>query len=945
MPVALFALVTLASGAAGVLSYMARSEELHTEKERELAAIAALKVEEIERWRAERIADAEAISLHPAPRAAVQGAPDAASPAQPNLDRWFESIRSLGEYSAATLVDREGRIRCAVGPPMHELEDVPMHALVSRAVAEDRAVLSDVHRHGPRDALHLNLVAPIRSPGGHPIGAAVLRVDPYRYLYRMIQAWPGPSASAETMLVRAEGGRVAFVNELRHWTDDPAALEVPIDGPDPAARAAAGSAGVVEGTDYRGKRVLAAIQVVPHSPWTLVAKVDVDEAFAPLAERRLWAIASVAALVLAVGFAAWLWWRMQAADLERQRLRNEAERSALARKLEHVTEYALDIIFVADEAWTIVEVNDRALALLGYARDELLGQSLRVLRDPETIADFDDRAREVVERGGIAFETRCRRKNGTTFPVDLSLSVDELDGRRWFQGIAHDITERKRAEAALVASEAKFRAAFEGAGVGMVLVDGEGRHLETNRAIRRMLGYSEAGLRAMRVWDLVEGDDTATRAVVAGLRDGRTSTFEHARRYRRRDGSVADVIVRATALRDAGGAFQYALGVVEDVSEKKRIEAQLLLADRMASLGTLAAGVAHEINNPLAFVLANVDFSLAELVRAGASAEVVRALQEARDGGVRVRDIVRDLKTFSRADDEAKEPVDVRRVLRSSLALAASELRHRAQVDLALSPAPPVLASKHRLGQVLLNLLINAAQAIPEGRSGEHRIRASTGTAADGRAVVEIADTGCGIPPEVLPRIFDPFFTTKPVGIGTGLGLAICHSIVTAHGGEIAVDTDVGRGSTFRVLLPSTETPAGPEVEPAPTPVPAQRARILVVDDEPLVGRAVQRILAPHEVVACTSGAAALAQLSRASFDLVLCDLMMPDMTGIELHARLAAKAPDVARRMVFLTGGAFTVEARAFLAEIPNARLEKPFEPAALRAVVACALPGAPQA
>jgi CheY-like chemotaxis protein/two-component sensor histidine kinase len=321
---------------------------------------------------------------------------------------------------------------------------------------------------------------------------------------------------------------------------------------------------------------------------------------------------------------------------------------------------------------------------------------------------------------------------------------------------------------------------------------------------------------------------------------------------------------------------------------------------------------------------------------------VVRALQEARDGGIRVREIVRDLKTFSRGDDDAKELVDVRRVLQSALALAANELRHRAQLEIALSPAPPVLASEHRLGQVFLNLVINAAQAIPEGRAGEHRIRAATGADPDGRALVEIADTGSGIPPEVLPRIFDPFFTTKPVGVGTGLGLAICHSIVAALGGEITVETQVGRGTTFRVFLPAAESRPAAQTELAPSPAPRRRARILVVDDEPLVGRAVQRILAPHEVVACTSGAAALAQLSSGPFDLVLCDLMMPEMTGIELHARLAAEAPEVAQRIVFLTGGAFTADAREFLDRVPNACLEKPFEPEALRAAVACALPGA---
>jgi CheY-like chemotaxis protein len=210
---------------------------------------------------------------------------------------------------------------------------------------------------------------------------------------------------------------------------------------------------------------------------------------------------------------------------------------------------------------------------------------------------------------------------------------------------------------------------------------------------------------------------------------------------------------------------------------------------------------------------------------------------------------------------------------------------------------------------------------------------------------VEITDTGGGIAPEVLPRIFDPFFTTKPVGVGTGLGLSICHGIVSGLGGEIQVDSVPRRGSTFRVLLPAA-SPAQRAASPAPSPgaAPERRGRILVVDDEPLVGRAVTRILSQHEVVHRTSARAALADVAEGAerFDLVLCDLMMPEMTGMDLHARLRALAPALADRTIFLTGGAFTGGAREFLDRVPNARIEKPFDPETLRGLVARALEAA---
>jgi CheY-like chemotaxis protein len=371
------------------------------------------------------------------------------------------------------------------------------------------------------------------------------------------------------------------------------------------------------------------------------------------------------------------------------------------------------------------------------------------------------------------------------------------------------------------------------------------------------------------------------------------------------------------------------------------MEAQLLTANRLASVGTLAAGLAHEINNPLAFILSNVEFALALLEKSGGDPELVRALEDTRDGGRRVREIVRGLQAFARRGD-FQETLDVREVARAAASMVSNELRHRARLVVEAGDVPPVRASASGLGQAFLNLLANAAQAIPEGHAAENVVRVATSTAADGRAVVEVSDSGVGIPPELLPRIFDPFFTTRPVGAGTGLGLSTCHGIVTAAGGEITVESAVGKGTTFRVLLPPApppvEEPSPPKSEPAP---PARRLRILVVDDEPLVGTAVARTLSSeHEVVTRTSAEVVLREvLAGARYDLILCDLMMPNMTGMELHARLAATSPDAARRMVFLTGGAFTTAAQEFIERTGIEPLEKPFDPRALRERIARAL------
>lgn len=403
-------------------------------------------------------------------------------------------------------------------------------------------------------------------------------------------------------------------------------------------------------------------------------------------------------------------------------------------------------------------------------------------------------------------------------------------------------------------------------------------------------------------------------------------------------------------------------------------QARLVLAGRMASVGTLAAGVAHEINNPLAFVITNVDAAIRRIAsldrRSGASrsgpwgrahgdgrvppselSEVLSLLEDAREGAERVRLIVRDLHTFSRAEGDRRGPVDVRRVLDSCVHMAMNEIRHRARVVRSFGEVPPVEASEPRLAQVFLNLVVNAAQAIPEGLAEQNEIELSTRCDAAGRVVVEVRDTGTGIAPEALGRIFDPFYTSK--GEGLGLGLAICHAIVTALGGLIEVESRPGEGSTFRVVLPAggpgeARAPAAPgDGAPrwareggrpaAAEPQAAPRQRVLIIDDEPLLTRAIAGTLEPrHETTATASARDALARIRAGErYDAILCDLMMPDMTGMDFYASLAELAPEQQRRVVFLTGGAFTERSKAFLQQVDARLLLKPFDAATLLSMV----------
>lgn len=375
------------------------------------------------------------------------------------------------------------------------------------------------------------------------------------------------------------------------------------------------------------------------------------------------------------------------------------------------------------------------------------------------------------------------------------------------------------------------------------------------------------------------------------------------------------------------------LSIARDISARKELTARAMEMDRMISVGTLAAGVGHEINTPLAYVITNLDYALRELADENTSPtrvqELRKALRDAREGAERVREIVRDLRTFSSTQTKEMVRFELAPVLVSSIQMAFNEIRHRARLVRDFRSVTMIAGSPSRLGQVFLNLLINAAHAIPEGCADKHTI--SVRAATEGTEVrIEVSDTGSGIEPEHLSRLFDPFFTTKSVGHGTGLGLFVCQRIVREHGGRIEVQSTPSVGTRFSVILP-VQADESQSVRPAQGPVLAvpRRARVLVVDDEPLMARGLARILArEHDVSTLTSAREALKCLIETdSFDAVLCDLMMPEMTGVDLHRELERSKPEIARRVLFFTGGAFTPATHAFVKRMADRCLEKPID------------------
>ena len=608
------------------------------------------------------------------------------------------------------------------------------------------------------------------------------------------------------------------------------------------------------------------------------------------------------------------------------------------------------MIIYDPETLTILAANLATARLYGYRAQVFDGMNIAELA-ADSLEEVHRRNAGLPAEATIIGVLPHRRRDDTVFQAEITSQAIDYQGRPVRLAVILDVTERQEAEVALRRSEARFRALVENSSEGVILLDAGGRILYATSAITMVLGLDPEIIAGRPARDFVHPEDQAR--VTAQLAESLAHPgvpIRHEARYRHRDGGWRHLeVVRANHLDDpAVGAM---VSHFRDVTDRRELEARLRVADRMASVGTLAAGVAHEINNPLAYVLANLGF-VAEMLEPhhrvfGADAdEVFAALEEARSGGERVREIVRDLKTFSRSEPR-RGPVDVHAILDGMCAMAHNEIRHRARLekDYALM-LPFADGDESHLGQVFLNLLVNAAQAIPEEEGDRHTIGVRTRVGDDGWIEVEVSDDGVGIPEEVRGRIFNPFFTTKPVGVGTGLGLSICRNLITGDGGEIEVESERGQGTTFRVRLPRSQGETRPEASDAAGPATptGPRGRILVIDDEPLIGRAVRRILGvEHEVVVVPGAAAALERLGvEPTFDLLLCDVMMPEMSGMELWAALEAVAPWARARTVFMTGGAFTPAAAAFLQTVDVPRVDKPFDARALKALVRDRMAGA---
>lgn len=376
-----------------------------------------------------------------------------------------------------------------------------------------------------------------------------------------------------------------------------------------------------------------------------------------------------------------------------------------------------------------------------------------------------------------------------------------------------------------------------------------------------------------------------------------------------------------------------------EMNQRSEMQERMLRTERAASMGSLAAGMAHEINNPLTYVIGNLELLQAEQApgetEGRASREDESILSEAIEGAYRVAALVKDLKTFSHSGENNLEPVDLGGAIGRATKMTGNEIRHRAQLEVECPSGIMVLGNRGRILQVLVNLLTNAAHAIESGFSESNFIRITV-QRREGRVLLEVTDSGSGIDPEIAERIFEPFVTTKAVGFGMGMGLSITRNVLQAMGGAIEVAHSSPEGTTFRLTLQphvqeSEEAPDSHVETETASARKNSRLSVLIIDDEERVLAYLESALSHHDVSVVADGSKAVDRASAGDFDVVLCDLMMPRMSGMEIYSELKERNPNVAARMLFMTGGVFAEKVADFLATLPGRWIEKPIDVAEL--------------
>jgi PAS domain S-box-containing protein len=857
----------------------------------------------------------------------------------------FRSLQRHYHCRDVLLVDVNGRVHLSLSG-RRGLACAEAAQALAAAFRGQGPVLTDLHFEDGDRTPHLGIVAPlIIRPGKPPrrVGAIILQADVRQFLYPLIQSWPTPSQSAETLLARRDGDAVLFLNDLRHQQDTALKLRIPLSRKDvPAVMAVLGKEGVFQGKDYRGVEVLAVLKAIPDSPWFMVAKVDAVEAFAAWRLHSILILSLIVGLLALAGAATAVIWQRNQKARYLTLYQAEAGRRQIEER-HHITLMSIgDAVIVTDAEGRVELLNPVAEALTGWGGDEAHGRPLeevfRIINE-ETRQTVESPVQRVLREGvvvGLANHSLLIARDGTERPIaDAGALIRDDQGRTTGAVlIFRDQTQERAAQEAVRESEVRHRAMMEQSPDSIFLVDVDTKRvLEANSAFQQMLAYSAEEMNDLTLYDFVSApkEDVDRR-----FQEVRSTTEPHSfeREYQRKDGSLIPVWIISTPI--SYGGRQVVCYTVRDLTEKKALDAQFLRAQRMESIGLLAGGIAHDLNNILAPILLNV-----ELLQGKSSDPLSqKLLSSISTSAQRGADIVKQILTFSRGMEEEHLAISPKYLLKEMQRLAKETFPKSIAIEVEIpEDLWPLIGDTTKLHQALMNLCINARDAMEKGGTLLLSVRNFFSDDAYAKMhpearvgpylVFSVKDTGCGIPPSHLEKIFDPFFTTKESGMGTGLGLSTTQAIVKDHGGFIRIHSQVGKGTKFLVFLPASPTADMAKAEKERTPLPSGHGElILVVEDEASIREITQVTLETfgYRVVSAADGSEAVALYvqHKGEIQLLLTDMAMPVMDGLATMRALHRMNPHL--KVIAVSGAEWEDKAAEATGLSVQAFLHKPY-------------------
>jgi PAS domain S-box-containing protein len=781
VPVLLFTLTTLLLAAAGWQYSVRGKRHVREAAAAELESIAELKSDLIANWRTERLGDALVLMQTPFNDLRVipyLENPVSSKEAEADIRQWMEIRLSAYGYLDAILVDARGDVRLSIGSSKAA---IGLHAgmVIDRIRNSGKAEISDFHVAGPFPGPHLDLYVPIT---GRPrkeqeprcAGVLVLRIDPGRFLNPVIDSMNSSGASAEAILARRDANGFLVLNELLHRKDTVLKLR------DPFPKLAAGT-GIIEGPDYRGVPVLAAVSSIPDSPWFLIVKRDLAEIYAPYRMRMITQAAMLLGFAISVGLVLLFLLKRKEAHYFRREFEAEHDRLALLRHFEYLQKYANDIILLADKGYRIVDANERACEAYGFSREELLKKSMRDLRPPEEMAALEDTLREAEKRGGLIFETFHQRRDGCVFPVEVSLRIMDIEGDRYHQTIIRDITQHRADSAALKRSEAKYKILFEMAHDAIFLMENDS-FTDCNAKTLEMFGGGREDIIGRTPGDFSpskqpDGTDSRdkSRELIHQALSGSPQNFEW--KHRRLDGTEIDTEI-SLARTDIGGR-PLLQAIVRDVTERKK--AELRIKEALREKDVLLREIHHRVKNNMQVISSLLSLQ-AQKFR---DKDVTEAFRESQ-GRIRSMALVHE-KLYQTRDLSHIDFSDYVQSLTASLFRAYQVNPEKVKLKMDLDKVRLDINTSIPCGLILNEIVLNSLKhAFPGDRKGE--ICVELREKKEGLIRLTVKDDGVGFPPGIDIRNTDT------------LGLQIVTLLTDQLDGKVEVRSEGGTAVTLTFL-------------------------------------------------------------------------------------------------------------------------------------------------